>query len=73
MKKVGVCELKYQSCPGSYIGQIGRNFKTRYKEHIQDIRNNRSKTGFSQHILNTGHAYDNIENTLKILDIQEEG
>jgi hypothetical protein len=31
----GVYELKCQNCPGSYIGQTGRNFKTRYKEHIQ--------------------------------------
>jgi hypothetical protein len=55
------------------MGQTGQNFKTRYKEHIQDIRNNKSKTGFSHHILNTGHAYDNIENTLKILNTQGKG
>jgi hypothetical protein len=59
----GVYELKCQSCPGSYIGQTGWNFMTRYKEHIKDIRNIRSETGFSHHILNTGHAYENIENT----------
>jgi hypothetical protein len=56
-----------------YIGQTGRNFKTRYKEHIQDIKSNKSKTGFSHHILNTGHAYDNIENTLEVLNFQEKG
>jgi hypothetical protein len=69
----GVYELKCRSCRGSYIGQTGWNYKTRYKEHIQDIRNIRRKTGFSHHILNTGNAYDNIENTLKILNTQEKG
>jgi hypothetical protein len=50
-----------------------QNFKTGYKEHIQDFRNNRSKTGFSCHILNIGHAHDNTENTLKILNTQGKG
>jgi hypothetical protein len=35
--------------------------------------NNEDKTGFSYHILNTGHSYDNLENTTKILNIQEKG
>jgi hypothetical protein len=41
-------------CPLKYIGQTGRTFKTRYKEHIQAIRNNNGKSGYSKHILNTG-------------------
>jgi hypothetical protein len=69
----GVYELICQNCPGTYIGQTGRNFETRFKEHVQDIKNNKSKIGFAHHILNTGHAYDNIENTLKILNIQGKG
>jgi hypothetical protein len=47
--------------------------KTRYKEHIRDIKNNRSRTGFSHRILDTGHAYNKIENTMKILKFQEKG
>jgi hypothetical protein len=49
-----------------YIGQTGRNFKTRFKEHIQDIINNRTKTGYSQHIINTGHEYGKKEKTLNV-------
>jgi hypothetical protein len=56
-----------------YIGQTGRNLKTRFKENIQDIRNNRTNTGYSQHIINTGHEYGNIENTLNILNVQKKG
>jgi hypothetical protein len=69
----GVYELKCQNCPGCYIRQTGRNFKTRYKEHIQDTKNNKNETGFSHNILNTGYSYTNIENTLKILNIQDKG
>jgi hypothetical protein len=41
--------------------------------HIQDVRANRNKTGFSHHIPSTGHAYDTLENTMKILNYQEKG
>jgi hypothetical protein len=48
-------------------------FKTRFKLHIQDIRNNRTKTGYSQHIINIGHEYGNIEKTLNVLNVQKKG
>jgi NCAIR mutase (PurE)-related protein len=56
-----------------YIGQTAKNFKTRYEKPVQVIKNNKSRTGFSHHILNTGHAYDDIENTMEILNIQDKG
>jgi hypothetical protein len=64
---------QYQNCPGVYIGQTGPNFKIRYTEHIQDIKNNKIETGFSHLILSTGHTYDKIENTMEILNFQEKG
>jgi hypothetical protein len=33
----GVYKLKFLTCQGLYIGQTGRNFKTRYKQHISEI------------------------------------
>jgi hypothetical protein len=72
-EQCGVYELRCNSCHKAYIGQTGRNFKTRFKEHIQDIKNNRTKTGFSQHILNTGHEYNTIENFMNIIKIQNKG
>jgi hypothetical protein len=45
--------MKCQDCPLKYIGQSGRTFHTRYKEHIQAIKNNNSNSGYSNHILNT--------------------
>jgi hypothetical protein len=63
----GVCGLKFQNCPSIYIGQTGRSFKIRYKEHTQDIKSNKNRTGFSHHNLSTGHAYDSMVNTMEIL------
>jgi hypothetical protein len=37
----GVYLLKCNKWPLKYIGQTGRTFRTRFKEHIHDIKNNR--------------------------------
>jgi hypothetical protein len=34
----GIYQMKCMDCPLKYIGQTGRTFNTRYKEHIHDIR-----------------------------------
>jgi hypothetical protein len=59
--------LQCLDCPKKYIGQTGRTFKIRYKEHLQAIRNNRPDTGYSRHILDFGHTNGNIEKTLTVL------
>jgi hypothetical protein len=51
--------------PLRYIGQTERIFKIRYKEHFQAIRNNSSNSGYSNHILNTGHTYGTITDTME--------
>jgi hypothetical protein len=56
--------------PLKYIGQTGQTFHTTYKEHIQAICNNNSNSVYSNHILNTGHAYDSIPNTVKVIKIE---
>jgi hypothetical protein len=54
-----------------YIGQTGRNFRTRFKEHIRDIRFNKDNSKFAQHILNTQHKYGPINKTMDILHIEK--
>jgi hypothetical protein len=63
----GVYQMKCMDCPLKYIGQTGQTFKTRYEEHIQAIRNNNSNSGYSKHILNTGHTYGSVTDTMKAL------
>jgi hypothetical protein len=52
----GIYQLKCLDCPKMYIGQTGRTFKPRYKEHLQATRNNRPDTGYSCHILDSVHT-----------------
>jgi hypothetical protein len=65
-------QLKYD-CPLKCVGQTGRNFRTRFREHIQAIRNNKPNSKFAQHILDTQHTYDTIEKTMDVLHIEKKG
>jgi hypothetical protein len=71
--KSGVYKLKCADCPLQYIGQMGRTFKVRFKEHIRDIRNNKSTSGHVQRILDTGHACGKMNEIMDIVKVQEKG
>jgi hypothetical protein len=58
--------MKCLDCPLNYIGQTGRIFSIRYKEHIHAIRNNNSNSGYSNYTLNTGHSDRAIRDTMNI-------
>jgi hypothetical protein len=63
----GIYRLDCKTCPSKYVGQTGRPFKVSFKEHIQAINGNKYASMFAQHILNTGHAYGCMEDTMMIL------
>jgi hypothetical protein len=65
--------MKCMDCPLKYVGQTGRTFNTRYKEHIHDNRSNNSNTGHANHILNTGHTYGTITDTMEIIKTGRRG
>jgi hypothetical protein len=56
-----------------YTGQTGRTFDTRYKKHIQAIRNNHSNSRYSNHILNILHKYDTITDRLDFIRAGKKG
>jgi hypothetical protein len=65
--------MKCMDCPLKYVGQTGRTFNTRYKEHKHDIRTNNSNTLYANHILNTGHSYGTITDTMEIMKTESKG
>lgn len=74
--KSGIYKLKCSECPKFYIGQTGRTFKCRYREHIQSIKSNNKttqKSTFAEHILETQHSYKNISENMEILNIANKG
>jgi hypothetical protein len=66
-KQSGVYQLKCLDCKKYKTGQTGRNFKHRHREHIGDIRQNKEKSGYYQHILNINHRYGILDDTMETL------
>jgi hypothetical protein len=56
-----------------YIGQTGRTFRIRYKQHINDIKTNEQNPKFAQHILDTQDSYNTIDQSIKILCKEKKG
>jgi hypothetical protein len=56
-----------------YTVKTGRSFKTRYKGHIRAIQYNMENSTYAQHIINTGHTYGSIQNTMEILHTTQKG
>ncbi|PNF38897.1 hypothetical protein B7P43_G08228 [Cryptotermes secundus] len=69
----GVYQLQCSDCPLKYIGQTGRTFKIRFKEHTCDINNNGQSSRFAQHVLDTTHEYSTIDKILEVLHIGKKG
>jgi hypothetical protein len=59
--------MKGFDCPLKNVGQTVRAFRTGYREHIQDIRNNKSSSGYSTYILDIGHRYGTVTDTMDII------
>jgi hypothetical protein len=59
--------MKCKDFPQKYVGQAGRTFRTGYKVHTRDITTNGNNSKHAQHILDTTHNYDNIDETMEIL------
>ena len=64
----GIYKLKCTDCEKFYIGQTGRTFKQRYKEHIQALKS-KSESTYANHLLNTGHTHTDINTNMEILHI----
>lgn len=64
--------MNCNDCSKFYIGQTGRQFYTRYKEHIPTLKNNKHST-FAEHLINTLHTTTNITQNMEILHITQKG
>lgn len=70
----GVYRLRCQhnNCGATYVGQTGRKFSTRYKEHRKGEITHRH-TSFSDHIYVENHAFIDIDTDLEVLHIMNKG
>ena len=63
----GVYRLNCSDCSQFYIGQTGRSFKLRYKEHIPISKSNIGRSTFAEHLSLHDHNIKSISESLDIL------
>ena len=68
LEKSGVYKIECTDCEAVYIGQSGRNIKTRLKEHKMSILNNVKNSGMSTHCIENNHFINT--NNIKLLHSQ---
>lgn len=72
--KAGVYRLKCGSCDGFYIGQTGRSFRVRFKEHQPKKPGSAtSSSNFARHLSAEGHISGNFETSCTPLHICDKG
>jgi hypothetical protein len=71
--RCGVYQLECEDCNRKYVGQTGRSFHTRYKEHKGDFDNNNHKSLFAKHLLEEGHSLQPMDSCMKVLEYQRKG
>jgi len=69
----GIYRLSCPDCNMKYIGQTGRSFKVRFKEHFHDFNYNNSKSKYATHLLENHHSMVTIDDTLEILHTTHKG
>ena len=72
-EKSGVYQLSCHTCDRKYIGQTGRPFHVRSREHQNDFRHMYKKSKFAQHLLDEGHKFGPAENIMDIIHFAKKG
>lgn len=52
------------TCKKKYIGQTGRPFHVRFREHFQNYKYANNKSKFAQNLLEEGHSFGPIDDTM---------
>jgi hypothetical protein len=53
----GAYKLTCPDCNRAYVGQTGRQFSIRYKEHKTAFRNNNQNNSFAKHLNDSAHSF----------------
>lgn len=65
--KSGAYQLKCPMCHKRYIGQTGRPFRVRFREHYNDYKYTYNNSKFDQHVLNEDRAFGPMNHIMDIV------
>ena len=57
----------------TYVGQTGRSFRTRYREHARDFKFRTGHSKFAQHLIDQSHSFGSIDSIMEILHVVRKG
>ena len=69
----GAYKLTCPDCNKAYVGQTGRQFSTRYKEHKNAFRNNNQNNSFAKHLNEHAHSFGPMTKIMQILHYHKKG
>jgi len=69
----GAYKLTCPGCDKAYVGQTGRSFNERYKEHKHPFKTNSHSSNYAKHILEQLHTFGPIGQTMQIPQYREKG
>ena len=69
----GAYKLTCLDCNKAYVGQTGRSFTQRFKEHKNAFRSNRNTSNYAKNALEHSHPFGPIHEIMQILQYQGEG
>jgi hypothetical protein len=69
----GVYKLTCPDCDKVYVGQTGRKFSDRYKEHRYAYRSNNQSYSFARHLNDTAHSFGPINDIMQVIQCHSKG
>jgi hypothetical protein len=72
-EKSGIYQLSCPMCDKKYIGQTGRPFHVRFREHQHDYSYMCKKSKFAQHLLDEGHKFGPMESIMDVIQYAKKG
>jgi len=72
-EKSGVYQLECLTCHKIYTGQTGRPFRVRYREYYNHFKYSNNRSIFVQHVINEGHSFGTIDETMNIIYYERKG
>jgi hypothetical protein len=69
----GAYKLTCPDCGKAYVGQTGRQFSVRYKEHKTAFRNNNQNNSFAKHLNDSTHSFGPMTEIMRILHYHNKG
>ena len=69
----GIYKLSCPDCGKAYVGQTGRSFTTRFREHKEAFKTATRPSNFAKHLAEHAHSFGPIQNIMKVVQIHKKG